>query len=63
MLKQQEPVLAARGMRATHFVQPLRLYPLHVRLIQGLTHLRIIFGLQFLKCYPVETIRPREALL
>lgn len=35
------------------------LFPLHLRLIQRLTRFRTIFGLQFLKSYPVETIHPR----
>jgi len=31
---------------------------LHLSLIQSLTHFRIVFGLQFLKSDPVETIHP-----
>jgi len=32
-------------------------------LIQSLTHFRIVFGLQFLKCDPVETIHPLVAII
>lgn len=35
------------------------IYFLHVILIQSLTRFRIVFGLRFLRCNPVETIHPR----
>ena len=45
-------------MQKPKLVEPVRHLCLHLILIQSLTHFRIVFGLQFLKCNPVETIHP-----